>query len=665
MISKKIWGFLTFVGVCFLTLPVKAQISQDPFYKSFSYKTATIPSYKEMQKPSSATTSVVMVNPADTLAPVSKYIYGTNSNPYIGNIDKNTKLIGYLNQLSPNIIRLPGGSLSDVFFWNASPGNLPPGVPDSIWDGNTKKWVKNFVWYGKDSWSFPTDGYYNMLKETHSTGMITVNFGYARYGKSAHPIQQAAHYAADWVRYDNGRTKFWEIGNEDGGNWESGYRINTTTNKDGQPEYMSGAEYGKIAKVFIDSMKEAARQVGTTIYIGTQVNVEQPASWDTLNVNWNHEYFANAGNTADFFIQHNYFTSYNQNSTPDQIFNSVTNQFNAVTSYYPRQIKALGAVAKPIAMTEWNIFSTGSKQDCSFINGMHAIMVLGKLAETKYYGEASRWDIGNGYSNGNDMGMFKVENSSSPPVGVPQWNPRPVFFYMYYFQKYFGDHVVQSSVTGNSYVVSYSSSFGSGQLGIVVVNKGTNAQTIQIQLQNYSVGKRYYIYSLTGGADNPPFSQVVNVNGVGPDYATGGPINELDTLKALSAYTQGGIKFNSPAMSVQFILVDHSKQSTAISNPPVPNRPSTFELDQNYPNPFNPTTQIRYQLSKASHVSIKVYNILGEFVTTLVDNNEMPGYHSVQWNGLNSNGSHVSSGIYLYRMIAGSYTKTMKMILLK
>ena len=67
--------------------------------------------------------------------------------------------------------------------------------------------------------------------------MITVNYGYARYGTGINPVARAAHLAADWVRYDNGRTKYWEVGNENFGDWEAGYRINIANNQDGQPEY--------------------------------------------------------------------------------------------------------------------------------------------------------------------------------------------------------------------------------------------------------------------------------------------------------------------------------------------------------------------------------------------------------------------------------------------
>ncbi len=67
------------------------------------------------------------------------------------------------------------------------------------------------------------DAYYEMRRETGNEGLITVNYGYARYGTGPHPVETAAHYAADWVRYDHGRTRYWEVGNENYGFWEMGF----------------------------------------------------------------------------------------------------------------------------------------------------------------------------------------------------------------------------------------------------------------------------------------------------------------------------------------------------------------------------------------------------------------------------------------------------------
>ncbi len=88
--------------------------------------------------------------------------------------------------------------------------------------------------------------------------------------------------------------------------------------------------------------------------------------------------------------------------------------------------------------------------------------------------------------------------------------------------------------------------------------------------------------------------------------------------------------------------------------------PSGFELGQNYPNPFNPTTAIRYELSANSYVTLKVYDVLGREVTTLVDRNEPAGVYHVEFNG-----SRFASGIYFYRLNAGGLTATKKLMLIK
>jgi len=95
------------------------------------------------------------------------------------------------------------------------------------------------------------------------------------------------------------------------------------------------------------------------------------------------------------------------------------------------------------------------------------------------------------------------------------------------------------------------------------------------------------------------------------------------------------------------------------------NLPQNFSLSQNYPNPFNPTTVIKYALPEDQYVSLKVYNLLGQVVTTLVDDQRAAGYHQVLWNGKNSSGQDVASGVYFYRIKAGSFVRAKKLVLLR
>jgi sugar lactone lactonase YvrE len=94
-------------------------------------------------------------------------------------------------------------------------------------------------------------------------------------------------------------------------------------------------------------------------------------------------------------------------------------------------------------------------------------------------------------------------------------------------------------------------------------------------------------------------------------------------------------------------------------------QPETFALRQNYPNPFNPTTTIRYTLSEAILVELRIYNTLGQEIRTLVSEIQAPGAKSVRWDGRDDIGQKVSSGLYIYRIKAGTLTDSRKMLLMR
>jgi hypothetical protein len=111
---------------------------------------------------------------------------------------------------------------------------------------------------------------------------------------------------------------------------------------------------------------------------------------------------------------------------------------------------------------------------------------------------------------------------------------------------------------------------------------------------------------------------------------------------------------------------EYQGPATGIEDDPAPTLPKTFALHQNVPNPFNPTTIISYDVPVAGgKVALQVYDVAGRLVRTLVDGLETPGEKRVTWNGLNSQGNRVATGVYFYRMTAAGFTKTRKMVLLQ
>ncbi len=88
--------------------------------------------------------------------------------------------------------------------------------------------------------------------------------------------------------------------------------------------------------------------------------------------------------------------------------------------------------------------------------------------------------------------------------------------------------------------------------------------------------------------------------------------------------------------------------------------PVTFQLLQNYPNPFNPSTVLEFVLPRSEHISLKIFNVLGQLVATLVDDQLSAGRHAVRWDA-----SAVSSGVYFYRLQSTDFTQTRKLVLMK
>jgi hypothetical protein len=99
---------------------------------------------------------------------------------------------------------------------------------------------------------------------------------------------------------------------------------------------------------------------------------------------------------------------------------------------------------------------------------------------------------------------------------------------------------------------------------------------------------------------------------------------------------------------------------TVSAVPVLPSVPGTFRLFQNYPNPFNPTTTIQYSVPSSQYVSLKIYDVLGREVASLVDGTRQPGTYTVTWDA-----SGFSSGVYFYRLMAGSFVGTKKLVLVR
>ena len=117
---------------------------------------------------------------------------------------------------------------------------------------------------------------------------------------------------------------------------------------------------------------------------------------------------------------------------------------------------------------------------------------------------------------------------------------------------------------------------------------------------------------------------------------------------------------NGSTDTLKFLITDRNGSTWEKSIVVIYALPAEFALEQNFPNPFNPSTTIYYQLPAESRVAIHVYNVLGQLVTTLVDEVRPAGYHEAHFDAVS-----LPSGVYFYRMIAGTYIATKKMMIIK
>ncbi len=165
-----------------------------------------------------------------------------------------------------------------------------------------------------------------------------------------------------------------------------------------------------------------------------------------------------------------------------------------------------------------------------------------------------------------------------------------------------------------------------------------------------------------------PKTQTLNVNGTKvTDIVFDGPTNTWLEKKQSVSLIKGRdsiqIELAWGWMDIDYLTVPKSL-TTAVDNGQN-QLPMQLSLDQNYPNPFNPSTAITYQLPARSLVQLKIYDLLGRTVATLVDGLELPGAHTVTWSGKSDGGQTMSSGIYFYQLNSETAHITRKMILLK
>ncbi len=191
-----------------------------------------------------------------------------------------------------------------------------------------------------------------------------------------------------------------------------------------------------------------------------------------------------------------------------------------------------------------------------------------------------------------------------------------------------------------------------------------------------------YTYEFTDDSSNPTLTFIPSASHVGNPtcilyYCTSGippgyPVtpnvpfqiyaDEGEVIQFYYTYSYNGLERTTADNP-------HSYEIGSCNNDDVSNSekimPTNFALYQNYPNPFNPVTNLQYDLPKDEFVSVVIYDLLGNVVSQLVNEHQPAGCKAIQWNATNDHGQQVSAGVYLYRIEAGEFRQTKKMVILK
>ena len=170
-------------------------------------------------------------------------------------------------------------------------------------------------------------------------------------------------------------------------------------------------------------------------------------------------------------------------------------------------------------------------------------------------------------------------------------------------------------------------------------------------------------YELQVSTDGAAWTTVFtnNAGALGTQNFTFTPV----LAKFVRLYLKKNSKSNYRVIALEIYTGSEAAPKNAEDEGEAASLPKNIALEQNYPNPFNPSTQIRYALPEAAHVTLTVFNALGQEVRRLVHREQPAGFHVVTWNGRDRSGNHVPSGVYHYRLQVGEHVTTKRMTLAK
>lgn len=442
----------------------------------------------------------ICINPVEKLQHIPPAFLGVNTT-FRNGANQNERQELYQNTIQ--LLRYPAGSGSNIYFFDGR-------LPSSTVVRDKKGEIAPF---------HPIDGTNSKMMTPHifaqfkqniaGEATVVVNYFYARYGKTPsgtrqHRVQQAADYAARFVRKMNielgANIKYWEIGNECYGKWEYGYDVEGLGK-------VTGKEYGEDFRVFARTMKE----VDPNIYVGAVI---QPKEGD-----WNRGVLPEVQNCADFLIVHEYFTTVKEASLSNVLAAPATigvdmENIKACIEKYTDKSKDHFL----IAMTEFNV---RGQHNCSMINGITLSQCIGEQIKHGYH-FVSLWTSEWKWSTleAESKGFLALKDPAQE-----DYSARPSYLPFYYWNRCMGNRLVKS-ITEHPDLKVYASTFTSGEIGAVVVNTSHKELYYEFNLPQTTKAYTAYWYDCYGASiDLNQNYKKFFINGYTSSTTGGGPVN--------------------------------------------------------------------------------------------------------------------------------------------
>lgn len=441
---------------------------------------------------------LIEVDKSDTVAKILSSHFGNNTNPWTGHLYKDSTALQHMGNLDISYMRLPGGNWSNLWLWDHE-------VPQNLVDG----YDTLLKCYPAKNWPLKTDELLQLVDTAATAVQPCVNYALSRYLDSDNRVQEAASYAADWVRDLKARSipaPYWEVGNENFGPWTVGF---TVTGLD----TIRGSEYGKDFCIFADSMKAADQ----TIKVGAGALSDDNGEPWTGYWWWMRDMLPELIHSVDFFSVHDYFTwdSIPDNISVESILASI-DKIGEIRSNIDAMIEKYtdsSAGSVPLAFTEFNF--RGGKKELTLLAPLFHTMAVAEMIKEQY-GLINVWDICNNYAETTDHGLLTRRHPERP-----DYTPNPSFFAYYFMSGFWGDVLLNvSQWKSNHGVRVYTSAFSDKGYGFIAVNPTEDTLSISLDFKEQKSALCYW-YELSADSLLAPSIKINNIES--KLYKSGGP----------------------------------------------------------------------------------------------------------------------------------------------